>query len=279
MITVSDASRLMAGRNLISLGVQADEARRARHQDRTTFIRVVHVPFDASPVPRIAPDAGEIRIDGAPADLSHALERISAVVAAGGSVPVSAFALHDLPGLGKPADVAARLKEAGLSLIAEAAVDQAADMRPLIAAAQQGGLAIARFTVGRTPGAPLDLLEKVRDLAAAMPGVFRSFAPLPRTVDRSSPTTGYDDVKLVALARLFLDGIDSIQVDWTLHGPKLAQVALTFGADDLDNVVADAPDANLLGRRRAPLEEVQRNIRAASFVPIQRNARFEPIAA
>lgn len=278
MITLSDAARLMSGHNLIAIGVQADEARRARHQDRTTFIRVVHVPFDASAVPQVPPDAGELRIDGTPRDLAHAVARIAAVVAASGSVPVTALALHDLAGLGNPADVAIRLKRAGLALIAEAIVDDKRDTRPLVRAAQQAGLGIARLTVGRLTGAPLDLLERVRDLAGEFPGAFRSFAPLPRHVDAASPTTGYDDVKLVALARLYLDEIDTIQVDWALHGPKLAQVALTFGADDLDNVIADAPDANLLGRRRAPLEEVQRNIRAASFVPVQRDAFFQPLA-
>ena len=53
------------------------------------------------------------------------------------------------------------------------------------------------------------------------------------------PTTGFDDVKRVALARLVVDNIPSIQVDWALYGPKLAQVALTVGADDVDGVSAD----------------------------------------
>ena len=87
------------------------------------------------------------------------------------------------------------------------------------------------------------------------------------------PTTGYDDVKRVALARLIVDNIPSIQVDWSLYGPKLAQVALTIGADDIDGVSAEdgAPE----GRRRAPLEEIRRNIRAAGQEPIERNGRFE----
>ena len=103
--------------------------------------------------------------------------------------------------------------------------------------------------------------------------------PLPRALDSASPTTGYDDVKLVALARLFLENVDTVQIDWTLYGPKLAQVALTFGANDLDAVPLDPSSVNLLGPRRAPLEEVKRNIRSASFVPVPRNGRFDPIAA
>ena len=57
------------------------------------------------------------------------------------------------------------------------------------------------------------------------------------------PTTGYEDVKMVALARLAAPNVPSIQVDWRRYGPKLAQVALTFGADDVDGVSPsdDAP--------------------------------------
>ena len=86
------------------------------------------------------------------------------------------------------------------------------------------------------------------------------------------PTTGYDDVKSVAIARLAAPNIPTVQVDWLRYGPKLAQVALTFGADDVDNVSAsdEAPD----GRRRAPLEDVRRNIKAAGLEPAERDGRF-----
>jgi aminodeoxyfutalosine synthase len=100
--------------------------------------------------------------------------------------------------------------------------------------------------------------------------------PLPTRLDAMRPTTGYDDVKSVAMARLAAPNIPTIQVDWLRYGPKLAQVALTFGADDIDNVTAsdEAPD----GRRRAPLEDVRRNIEAAGLEPAERDGRFELIA-
>ena len=104
-------------------------------------------------------------------------------------------------------------------------------------------------------------------------GVVQAFAPLPRKANPAVPTTGYDDVKRIALARLFLDSIPSIQVDWSLYGPKLAQVALTVGADDVDGV---SPIDDLSeGRRRAPIEEVRRNIRAAGFEAVERDGRFD----
>ena len=120
----------------------------------------------------------------------------------------------------------------------------------------------------------MPLLKAVAELQRAV-AVIRAFAPLPRRVNPAVPTTGYEDVKRVALARLVVDNVPSIQVDWSLYGPKLAQVALTVGADDVDGVSAE--DETTEGRRRAPLEEIRRNIRAAGQEPVERNGRFDVV--
>jgi aminodeoxyfutalosine synthase len=118
----------------------------------------------------------------------------------------------------------------------------------------------------------MPLLKAVAELQRAV-AVVRAFAPLPRRVNPAAPTTGYEDVKHVALARIVVDNVPSIQVDWSLYGPKLAQIALTVGADDVDAVSAEEEGTE--GRRRAPLEEIRRNIRAAGQEPIERNGRFD----
>ena len=84
-------------------------------------------------------------------------------------------------------------------------------------------------------------------------------------------------MRQVAVARVLVDNIDSIQVDWRVYGPKLAQVALTFGADDVDRV--SPLDTLDLGWRRAPLQELTRNVLASALVPVQRNGRFETLEA
>lgn len=263
----ADAERLLETRDLIAVGVLADDFRRRVNGDRVTFLRVLDVA-PQGPVPMVPADAGEVRIAGLRADSHGAIERISEVARAAGSVPVSACALHELS-----AEFARAMREAGASLVADAAVDRLLD-RALLEDVRAAGLDVARWTVqSYTPLAPLDLLEQARAL-----GSLRSFAPLPRVIDPAAPTTGYDDVKLVAVARLFLHQVQSISVDWTLYGPKLAQVALTFGADDLDGVSADAGGVNLLGPRRTTLEDVKRNIRAAALTPVQRDARFRPMS-
>jgi aminodeoxyfutalosine synthase len=135
------------------------------------------------------------------------------------------------------------------------------------------GLALARLTVHQVSSEPpASLFKRVASLQRTVAAV-RVFAPLPRKLNPALPTTGYDDVKRIALARLLVDNVPSIQVDWSLYGPKLAQVALTVGADDVDAV--SPLDETGEGRRRAPLEEIRRNIRAAGLEPAERDGRFE----
>ena len=101
----------------------------------------------------------------------------------------------------------------------------------------------------------------------------RAFAPLPRQDPANLPATGYDDVRTVAAARLMARSIPFIQVDWALYGPKLAQVAIAYGANDIDGVAVT--DAQNLGHRRSPKEDIERQIRAAACVPVERDGRYE----
>jgi aminodeoxyfutalosine synthase len=247
--------------------VLADDVRRRINGDRVTFLRVLEVP-PGGPLPLISPDTGEVRIAGLPAASERMIERVREVARVAGDVPISACALHELSGR-----LAERLRAAGVSHVAEAAVDRLLD-RSVLNDVRSAGLDIARWTVqSYDPLPPLELLEQVRDL-----GPIPSFAPLPRAIDPSAPTTGYDDVKIVAVARLFLSKVNAISVDWSLYGPKLAQVALTFGSSDLDAVPAESGAVNLLGPRRTALEEVRRNIRAAALTPVARDLRFRTLS-
>jgi aminodeoxyfutalosine synthase len=167
------------------------------------------------------------------------------------------------------------LQAAGLDLVADAAFDQLQDSRRSIEEVNISGLALARLTVHQLPSPDMpSLFSRVAELQRRV-AVIRAFAPLPRTFNPAVPTTGYDDVKRVALARLIVHNIASIQVDWSLYGPKLAQVALTVGADDVDAVSPEGETGE--GTRRAPLEEIRRNIRAAGQEPVERNGRFETL--
>jgi aminodeoxyfutalosine synthase len=280
-MTVTDAElmTLASSYDIISLGVRADELRRARHGLRTTFVRVADLPAEPGQPIDVPSAAGELRITGLPAHRAGAMARVTEVAAVAGGLPVSGFSLADLEELAGREGVLLRalledLKAAGLELVAEAPFDRLHDPRRSIEEVNIAGLALARLTIDRLPAADVPaLLKQVAALQRDV-GVIRSFAPLPRRLNPRVPTTGYDDVKRVALARVFVD-VPSIQVDWTLYGPKLAQVALTVGADDVDAV--SPIDDMSEGRRRAPLEEIRRNIRAAGQEPIERDGRFEPM--
>jgi aminodeoxyfutalosine synthase len=222
--------------------------------------------------------AGEIRILGVPASRAAAVARVREVAASAKGLPVAGFSLADLEQLAAREratlrEILEELGAAGLELVSEAPFDKLHDPRACIEEVNIAGLALSRLTIHKLPSADApSWLKRIADLQHAV-AVIRAFAPLPREVNPAVPTTGYDDVKRVALARLVVTNIPSIQVDWSLYGPKLAQVALTVGADDVDAVSAE--DDLSEGRRRAPLEEIRRNIRAASQEPAERNGRFE----
>jgi len=277
-LSAADGAAILATNDIIEIGALADGARRERHDARTTFVRVfeTHVDAPAAALPSGA-GPGEIRIVGAPRDVDSAVAAVRAAArAAGDRVPVTGFALDHLvilaggaSGLG---DLCARLRGAGLRAVADVPVDAFEDAAEAVEAVRHAGLSALRLTVhALEPADRLAIVGRARALQGRVGG-FRAFAPLPRTMSVTVPTTGYDDVKLVGLARLLADNIDSIQVDWPLYGPKLAQVALTVGADDVDGIAAVEPGT--LGRRRSVIEEITGNIRAAALEPVERDGLF-----
>ena len=277
-LTDGEIEDLGASGDLLTLGMLADEVRRQRHGNAVTFVRVADVAAtDDLPVSPPPQPAGELRIVGTPPGLSRAIARVRAARAVAGYLPLTGFSLGDLEAMAARDGAALEsalvwLREAGLDLVAEAPLDQLARLDDAFAAVTESRLPVARLTIDAAgTNEWLGLVRRARRLVS--PAVPRAFAPLRRRLNTTTPSTGYADVRQVALARLLVDNIPSIQVDWALYGPKLAQVALTFGADDLDAV---SPHDTLdEGRRRAPLEEVCRNIRAAAGEPVERNGRFE----
>ena len=274
-----DAEALAATTDILTLGMLADEARRRKHGSETTYLRVADValPLAGGP-PSIPPAAREIRVSADAAFLPSSLNALHEIVMGAGAVPVSAFSLADLQAHARASglplvDLLRGIRQAGVTFIAEAPVDLLDEAEAALEAVREAGLGLARLTVQRQADAVarVALITRVAGLQHVL-GWLPSFAPLPRSWSAASPTTGYEDVRQVALARLLADNIPSIQVDWSLYGPKLAQVALTVGADDLDAV--PAVDDESEGSRRATLEEVRRNVLAAALVPVERDGAY-----
>lgn len=274
-----EAERLLASADLLQIGQMADAARRERHGDRGTYVTVLEIRVDADEprVREIADDVREIRLVGRPRSVDDAEAAVLAAKAAAGDRALTGFSLADLVGLAGEShatltEVAARLASAGLESVAEVPIDALVDPVRAVGDVLAGGLGAWRAVVYRAPfDARLDIIQRVNDIQSATRAL-RAFAPLPRVDDREAPATGFDDVRTVAAARLMCGDVAHVQVDWPLYGPKLAQVALTYGADDIDGV--SVADTLGLGWRRVPREDVERNMRAAGQEPVLRSGRF-----
>ena len=275
--TRADAVRLMACPDLISIGALGEAARKAAHGDRVTFGRVCVV---GAALPADRGEAGEVRLDGAPASIDEARARVRAAHALAAGVPLTGFTLVELLQLAGGdhlalVEICRALTSDGLESTAlpldRFETDPAIEA---VRAAGRGGLGVWRAVVDKsTTETRLDLIERA-SIVQRETNTFRAFAPLARFDARDTPSTGYDDVRTIAVARLVCRSIPSIQVDWSLYGPKLAQVAIAYGADDLDAVAA--VDTLQLGHRRSPAEDVRRQITSAFATPVERTGRFEP---
>ncbi len=278
-LTPDELAMLAQAPDILALGMLADALRRRVRGATVTYARVAPCAYNASFADAVPPAAREVRITGHPETVETALAAVVSAKAIAGDRLVSGFSWVDIERLAAQDGLVAtalleRLREAGLEALAEIPLDQLA-MTGTSAAIERltaAGYQQLRLTMASAPAAArMALVQQAAELQSRF-ACIQVLNPLPTVLNALRPTTGYDDVKSVAIARLAAPSIPVIQVDWLRYGPKLAQVALTFGADDLDDVSPsdESPD----GRRRAPLEEVRRNVEAAGFVPAERDGRF-----
>ncbi|ROQ91056.1 aminofutalosine synthase MqnE [Desulfosoma caldarium] len=129
----------------------------------------------------------------------------------------------------------------------------------------------------------LDALRRLQDET----GGFVCFIPLPfqakhTEIRGAQGPTGVDELKTIAVSRLMLDNIPHIKAYWVMLGVKQAQVALYFGADDLDGTVVEEKIGHMAGAdsdaclTRDTLEHL---IAQAGLEPVERNCFFEQAAA
>ena len=130
-------------------------------------------------------------------------------------------------------------------------------------------------------------LRERQDASAGLPGRFVCFIPLPFLTENSrldvpEPLTGVEELKTVAVSRLMLDNIPHIKAYWVMLGVKQAQLALTFGADDLDGTVVEEKIGHEAGADSAQAltrTELEAMIRGAGFTPRERDSLFRPVIA
>jgi aminodeoxyfutalosine synthase len=93
-------------------------------------------------------------------------------------------------------------------------------------------------------------------------------------------TTGYEDLKNIAVARLFLDNVPHVKTHWPMVTPFLSQIALSFGCDDVEGTVVYERvyhEAGAQTQMHMPYLELVRLIRGAGKRPIERDSLYRPV--
>jgi len=130
----------------------------------------------------------------------------------------------------------------------------------------------------------LDHLLKLRGLQDETNG-FQTFIPLAFHPDNTPlehipKTTGFNDIREVAVSRLMLDNIPHIKAYWVMMTPRIAQIAQRFGADDLDGTLVEERiyhDAGATTSQNLRRGELVRLIREAGREPVERDTLYRPV--
>jgi aminodeoxyfutalosine synthase len=132
----------------------------------------------------------------------------------------------------------------------------------------------------------IDHLIQLRNLQDKTGG-FMTFIPLafhPQNTGleakKITRTTGFEDLQVLAIARLMLDNFDHIKAYWVMIGPKLAQVSMAFGVDDLDGTVIEEKITHAAGAnagQELTKAQLVAMIIAAGFKPVERDTLYNTI--
>jgi len=135
----------------------------------------------------------------------------------------------------------------------------------------------------------IDHLSMLRDLQDETGG-FLTYIPLAYHPDNNelgealgrtgTATTGFDDLKNLAVGRLFLDNFDHIKTHWIMNTPKVSQIALHFGVDDLEGTVVRERiyhNAGATTPQGLTFREIIRLIKDAGKRPMERDALYNEI--
>ena len=130
----------------------------------------------------------------------------------------------------------------------------------------------------------VDHLRQLRALQDETHG-FTGFVPLAYQPENNHipvkhPPTGFDSLRTIAVSRIYLDNFDHITAYWVGLGLKLAQVALSYGADDLHGTIIEEHIFHMAGATSPQLQteaDMIKAIREAGRTPVQRNTFYEPI--
>jgi cyclic dehypoxanthinyl futalosine synthase len=135
------------------------------------------------------------------------------------------------------------------------------------------------YGMGETDEEKIEHLTVIRDVQDKT-GVLRafipwSFSPSRTDLKNSVPATGIEYLRIVAIARIFLDNIIFFQAGWLTEGLKLAQIALTMGVNDMGGVLTEEVVVKATGVETSTnAGELVEIIKNAGKIPVQRDSQY-----
>ncbi len=131
----------------------------------------------------------------------------------------------------------------------------------------------------------IDHLERLRALQDEAPG-FDAFIPLKyhsrgNRLSEAGECSVEDDLRMIAISRLFLDNIPHIKAYWVSYGKATTEMALAFGADDIDGTIGDTTKiysmAGGIDRPTMSVEELEAIVESVGYTPIERDSHYNRV--
>lgn len=131
----------------------------------------------------------------------------------------------------------------------------------------------------------IDHLERLRTLQDEAPG-FDAFIPLKyhsrgNRMSDAGECSVEDDLRMIAIGRIFLDNIPHIKAYWVSYGRATTEMALMFGADDIDGTIGDTTKiysmAGGVARPTMSVAELEAMVTAAGFHPVERDSHYNAV--
>ncbi len=287
MMTQEQALERLNGNDLLQLGMDAGDVRQSLWPEpvvtytvgyRVPVGRGVQLDEISAAIER---GATGLVLSAAPrASLTAVTADLSAIHSRFPELVLTGLSPAQIAGLGDAKEALKALQHAGLSLFGNGSDDMHSPTQnewlEIHRAAHQSGLqsvVVLQLRSADTSADWVTLVEQVATLQRETNG-FLACEPRIEQMERAlDEVTGAQYLKMVALCRLYLDTIPHLQVDWSIFGPKVLQVALRFGADDAGLVLATERDRKVPSHHSGE-EELRRIIRDAGFQPSQRDAVY-----
>ena len=133
----------------------------------------------------------------------------------------------------------------------------------------------------------VDHLDRLRKLQDEAPG-FDAFIPLKyhsrnNRLSAAGECSVEEDLRTIAISRIFLDNIQHIKAYWVSYGRNTTEMALAFGADDIDGTIGDTTKIySMAGGTERPsmsVEDLEAMVRAAGMEPVERDSHYNVVSS